>query len=297
MGRRVGDSLTRRFRRGELPSRRMSVAIHPQGEDIILSTSTHRLSVSVRGGRFLEYAIHGRNVLSTGGDWVQRGSTFWLGPHHAWPRIWPPDEAIDDEPYEVSIDARGVTMISPIVASFAARIRKRVEMQADGSLSMTYGVTAIDRSIQWSPWEVTRLRPGLCFFGTGRETAPIVDPVVAPIEPIVDGTVTWVPFEPGNDRFRTLLSDAAGWSGYAHDGLLLLKQFEPVDAAEFPPANGSLKIWWQNSDFMELEQLGPYRTIEAGEEIHYRTAWSLAELESDVEIAPRSASLRRRLPR
>src|SRR5688572_26294796 len=110
----------------------MSIDVETQGDSILVSTADHGLRVSARGGRVLEYTVGGTNVLSLWGDYVQQGSTFWLGPQHEWPIVWPPDHALDEAPYEVSITGTEVTLVSPIIASFGVQIRKRFEMLANG---------------------------------------------------------------------------------------------------------------------------------------------------------------------
>lgn len=274
----------------------MTAALRTEGSLHVLQTSTHRFAVDAAGGRIVEYALAGRNVVSMAGDRVQQGSTFWMAPQSAWPEIWPPSAALEVEPYEVERDGDAWVMRSPPVAELGVRVHKRFRMRPDGSVHVAYEVLALREGVAWSPWEVTRLRPGLCFFATGRPTE-LAETHVARIEAKVDGEVTWVPFAAGNDRFASLLADGAGWCGHARDGLLLLKSFPTVEPARYAPGNASIKVWWQNSEFIELEQIGAFEVLSPERPCSYEVVWKLVGLGPDVEIAAGSPSLRRHLPR
>src|SRR5688572_1701142 len=119
----------------------MTVDVEIEGEFVRLRSKDHSVRVSIRGGRILEYALGANNILSTWGDYVQQGSTFWLGPHHEWSTIWPPNAALDEAPYEVSVAGKtAVTFQSPAVEVFGIRIRKQFELLDDGTLALEYGV-------------------------------------------------------------------------------------------------------------------------------------------------------------
>lgn len=295
--RRLGRGVLPRVA-GILPA--MPTQFDRQDDTFVLRTATHRLVIARAGARIVEYATGGKNVLSTWGTYVQQGSTFWVGPQSAWPEPWPPSRVLEEDPYEpvggeVRNDVASVRLHSGSDADLGVAFEKEFTMYPDGSVRLRYTIVA-EREVMWAPWEVTRLRPGLCFYGPGAYLAPILDPAVPNVPAIEEDGVAWVPFETGNDCFRTHLADASGWCGYAHDGQLLLKQFPTVPAADFAPGNGSLKIWWQNSDFIELEQLGAQRRLQAGERDVYDVSWSLHALRPEVEVAPRSPSLSALLP-
>lgn len=260
------------------------------------TSAEHRLVVAHQGARVLEYSIAGHNVISSTGPFVQQGSTFWLAPQSAWPRAWPPPSAVDEAEYTHTRDGDAVVFTSPPVPEYGVVIEKRVALRSDGVVAIDYTATAQEKTVQWAAWEVTRLRPGLCVFATGRSEGAILDPEVPPIESVTWDGITWVPFPRGNARFRTLLADAHDWAGYAHDGLLFLKRFAPVAAHEFAPGNGSLKIWWQDSDFIELEQLGPYRELAPGQALTWHVEWSLAAIDREIPLEPGSPELVALLP-
>lgn len=270
----------------------MSVQVHAYGEVVVLCTKTHRLAVGSRGGRILEYSVRGRNVISMAGDFVQQGSTFWVAPQSAWPEIWPPSIAIEDAPHNIRVLDSSLLIEAPPAVDLGIAMRRTIEMREDGSLHFEYAIDPLDQAVTWAPWQVTRLRPGLCFYALGDHREPILDDVNENIAPIVDEGLAWVPFRPGNDHFATLLGDAAGMCGYAHDGLLLIKRYDPVPASAFAPGNGSLKIWWQDSDFIELEPIGSFETLVPGQTRRWSVTWSLTALGDEVAIAPNSPSLR-----
>jgi len=282
----------------------MASDLEHRDDRFVLSTATHRLVVSRHGGRIVEYSVGGRNVLATAGTYLQQGSTFWVAPQSHWETAWPPSEALDVEPYREfeghelerapgsTADLRLRSEADPALGVW---FQKDITLHADGSVRLRYAIHA-EREVTWAPWEVTRLRPGLCFFSPGAHREPILDPAVEAVEIVPDEGVAWVPFDAGNDRFRTLLADADGWCGYAHDGLLLLKSFPAVASSAFAPGNGSLKVWWQNNEFIELEQVGPHVVLTPGTPEVYDVAWQLQALGPEVEVAPRSASLAALLP-
>src|SRR5690606_28174287 len=126
-----------------------------------------------------------------------------VGPQSAWPEPWPPSRVLEEDPYEpvggeVRNDVASVRLHSGSDADLGVAFEKEFTMYPDGSVRLRYTIVA-EREVMWAPWEVTRLRPGLCFYGPGAYLAPILDPAVPNVPAIEEDGVAWVPFETGND--------------------------------------------------------------------------------------------------
>lgn len=263
------------------------------GTGVVFAGGGYRLVISAAGGRITEYSLEGTNALSTSGQFVQQGSTFWVAPQ-TWG--WPPPAPHDADPYTYAIESDEAVFTGG--ASEGVAFTKRVGMTDDGTVSLEYTLTAQAGAVSWAPWEVTRLAPTLCFFGTGPDAGAFDYGSTAPITPQVQGGVTWVPFEPGNTAQRTLLADAVGWSGCATGpaGLLFLKTFPDIPGTAFSEGNGEVKIWWEGNAFLELEQMGAYGMISAATPVTYAVQWTLTRLSPDVVVEAGSPSLAALLP-
>lgn len=255
------------------------------GAGVTFEGGGYRLVVAAGGGKITEYSLDGENVLASAGTDLQTGSILWIAPQSLWG--WPPPPAHNSDPYAYAIEGNEAVFTGAEAAGVA--MTKRFAMTDAGTVSITYTLSAGASAVQASAWENSRLVPTLCFFGTG--TDPVVNGDTGPgtlLEPTVDGAVSWVPWTPGNTEQRVVLADGAGWSGCATGpgGLLFLKTFPDIPGSAFAPGNGEIKIWWERSDFLELEQLGAYSSIAPGTPVTYAVEWNLSRLPADVPVAP-----------
>jgi hypothetical protein len=81
-----------------------------------------------------------------------------------------------------------------------------------------------------------------------------------------------------------------GWAAYARNGLLFVKRMKYEEGAEYPDYNSSVEVFTQ-AGFIEVESLGPMRTLKPGESAEHTERWSLhkdvkvGKTEAEVEAA------------
>jgi hypothetical protein len=93
--------------------------------------------------------------------------------------------------------------------------------------------------------------------------------------------------------FKFGLSVPGGWAAYAHSGSLFLKRFTFQPDASYPDNNVNVELY-TNHRFLELESLGPLRTLAPRAFLDYEEEWRLFKdvgpvvTEADVErvVAP-----------
>ncbi|MCR6651611.1 MAG: hypothetical protein NVV73_09020 [Cellvibrionaceae bacterium] len=78
-----------------------------------------------------------------------------------------------------------------------------------------------------------------------------------------------------------------------NNGLLLVKQFDPVAAELTAPGEAEVEIYGHGDKYhtyIEVEQQGVYSVIPPGDEIEWQVIWHLTEW-SDESVKPGSSKL------
>jgi len=83
----------------------------------------------------------------------------------------------------------------------------------------------------------------------------------------------------------TGLFNPAGWGAYIRSGQLFLKRTEVVAGAQYPDFGCNFELF-TNSDFLELETLGPLVTLLPGESTRHSEDWYLFDGLSSIESEP-----------
>jgi hypothetical protein len=69
-----------------------------------------------------------------------------------------------------------------------------------------------------------------------------------------------------DDESKFGVDSAQGWAAYLLDGTLFLKRFPHDGKGQYPDGGVTMEIY-SNSEFIEVEKLGPLTTIGPGQEI------------------------------
>lgn len=252
-----------------------------------------------QGGRVTRFELHGVNALSgpeqNRDNW---GSTFWPSPQEAWG--WPPTPALDKEPYAAEIEGSTLVLTSAVAAIGGGGATKRLRVIKRFRASLEPRAVSIDyviknegeRAERWAPWEISRVHPrGLTFFPSG--TGPLRMANLDTTE--VDG-IRWYQHDPSfvasDDLGKKLCADGAeGWLAHAGRGLLFLKTFEDVPAADqAPEPEGEIEIYGARN-YVEVEQQGRYTELAPGASLTWNVRWILRSIPNHVEVGIGSASL------
>jgi hypothetical protein len=256
------------------------------------------------GGRVTSLRQAGREVFTDASvNATNFGSTYWTSPQSDW--SWPPVAAVDTQPYSYTVDGASVTLVSAEADVGAAvggkhvTVTKRFTANFEReSIDIEYTLTNVGTSaISLASWEISRVAGGgLTFYPTGAvETTPIDPPHPGVIQVTHESGVTWfdhaASFSPGTNA-KLNADGTSGWLAHVTAGVLLLKTFEDVVPANQAPTEGEIEIFADASgNYVEVENQGPYVSIEPGATSTYKVTWFVRNLPSDVDVAAGSASL------
>ena len=247
------------------------------------------------GPRIIRYGyVGGQNFFveleedlgQTGGDgWrLYGGSRLWVAPED---RVY--SYGADNEPVEIEVSGSKLTAIAP-VENTGVQKRISVELADRGTEArVTYGLA--NRTI-WplriATWVLTMMNRG----GTAVTTLPprgTHPEILAPTNPLIvfaftnmsDPRWSWLEKyivlrqDPSNaDPEKIGLFNPATRGAYLLDGELFVKKFEASPDEEYPDMGSSFEVF-TNERFLELETLGPMRTLQPDESVEHVETWSL----------------------
>ncbi|MCY4189692.1 MAG: hypothetical protein OXD30_14555 [Bryobacterales bacterium] len=220
-----------------------------------------------------------------GDDWrLYGGSRLWVGPEDP---VY--SYGADNAPVQVEIAGNSLTAEAPVEHTGVQK-RIRVELAGEGSaVRVVYSLT--NRTI-WplrvATWVLTMMAPG----GTGIATLPprgTHPEILAPTNPLVvfaftnmaDRRWTWLEKyvvlrqDPHNsDPEKIGLFNPATRGAYLLNGELFVKRFAAAPGEEYPDMGSSYETF-TNERFLEIETLGPLRTLQPGESADHVEEWSL----------------------
>ncbi len=247
------------------------------------------------GPRIIRYGFEGgqnffveleEDLGKTGGDnWrLYGGSRLWVGPEDP---VY--SYGADNDPVQVEISGNRLTAQAPVEHTGVQKAIA-VELSDEGS-AVRVVYTLANRTI-WplriATWVLTMMAPG----GAGITTLPprgTHPEVLAPTNPLVvfaftnmaDPRWTWLEKyivlrqDPQNaDPEKIGLFNPATRGAYLLNGELFVKKFAASPEEEYPDMGASYETF-TNERFLEIESLGPLRTLQPGESIDHVEEWSL----------------------
>jgi hypothetical protein len=269
------------------------------------------------GPRVMRYGfVGGRNLFKEfEGGLGKSGEPEWQlrGGH----RIWAAPEdphltyAPDNGPVHIEIRGEVLEATQPVEERTGLEKQITVEMAATGtSVTVRHRLrNAGKKPVTVAPWSISMMAPGGAgihgFPPRGKHPA-----MLAPSNPLVMWAFTnlgdprWMLLE----KYLVLRQDPANavpqklgsfhrhtWGAYLLDGELFITRCEATgDPREYPDMGCSFETF-TNADMLELETLGPLRTLQPGESLTHTEHWSLhrgirlegwTDAELDRVIAP-----------
>lgn len=247
------------------------------------------------GPRIIRYGFEGgqnffveleEDLGKTGGDnWrLYGGSRLWVGPEDP---VY--SYGADNDPVQVEISGNRLTAQAPVEHTGVQKAIA-VELSDEGS-AVRVVYTLANRTI-WplriATWVLTMMAPG----GAGITTLPprgTHPEVLAPTNPLVvfaftnmaDPRWTWLEKyivlrqDPQNaDPEKIGLFNPETRGAYLLNGELFVKKFAASPDEEYPDMGASYETF-TNERFLEIETLGPLRTLQPGESLDHVEEWSL----------------------
>ena len=247
---------------------------------------------AAKGGKILSLKYGEREVISQL-RWPEAfGSTFWTSPQKEW--NWPPVPEYDKRPYTVEQKDGVLTLTSEVSERMKYRIRKGFAVdERDGAFVITYTIiNESDEVRRVAPWEITRVQNegGLIFF-----EAPVEGITPAGLMDFKDAFgAAWYQTDETNGN-RKVNADGKGWLAYYNNGLLLVKQFDDLDASQPAPDEAEIQVYVNRGKVhIELESQGAYTTLQPKESVNWTVRWYLQPSDLPVEPSEKLLKLARK---
>ena len=245
-----------------------------------------------KGGKILSLKYGEREAISQL-RWPEAfGSTFWTSPQKEW--NWPPVPEYDKRPYAVEQKDGVLTLTSEVSERMKYRIRKAFAVdERDGAFVITYTIiNESDEVRRVAPWEITRVQNegGLIFF-----EAPVEGITPAGLMNFKEAFgAAWYQTDETNGN-RKVNADGKGWLAYYNNGLLLVKQFDDLDASQPAPDEAEIQVYVNRGKaHIELESQGAYTTLQPKESVNWTVRWYLQPSDLPVEPSEKLLKLARK---
>ncbi len=246
------------------------------------------------GGKVASLQLDGREVLTPRSvDSVTYGSTFWTAPQ-TWG--WPPPRQMDGFPMQTRWEGDHLWLTGPVIPKVGLFLTKEIWIDpADTSvhLACTYR-NASPTSVPVAGWEISRSPKGGLAFLPGGEIQNKVGLTELNLQKI-DGTY-WldIPDRRYTRSGKVWIDGHGSWLAYAREGLLLVKRFKDLPPAEAYPGESDAEIYVDDDkSYIELEELGNWKTLEPGDSLRFEVSWRVAAIPSTVLVKPGSVELLR----
>ena len=223
-----------------------------------------------RGGKILSFRLGDEEILNQGRFPNSFGSTFWTSPQSEW--NWPPVAEYDTKPFEASVQDGRLVL--------------------NGQKSERFGYTILNESGQTrkvAPWEISRVANGGLLFFEAKSVEPANNMAGLPFTFEKKGA--WYVMDEAKEN-RKINADGTGWLAFANGKLLFIKKFQDLKAGEEAPAEAEIQIYANpGKTFVEVEEQGPYTTLEDGASVSWTVRWYL--LPYDGALTPSKALLQK----
>jgi hypothetical protein len=267
------------------------------GSDYTIALPSATLVADGPTGRITQLVVGGSNKLTTSSVHpINYGSSFWTAPQSVW--NWPPpldavDEMTPRTDYVHAIEGNAIVLTSPATAQGGESVSITKRFSADPQRDVLVLDFTIENTgtaaINAAPWQITRVVPqGFTFYPTGTAV------VKAEIPTTDVAGVTWLDYAAGVTAGTKNIADGAeGWLAHVDGGLLFLKVFPEISAAEAAPEEGEVEIYIDGpTSYVELEPQGVYAPIQPGETSPvWQVIWVVRSVPADVTVEVGSTAL------
>lgn len=262
-----------------------------EGKLVLELGSTYFEVTPEHGGRITSLRQSGAELLTLTGaeNYLDAfGSTFWPSPQR-WE--WPPPAEIDTEPYQASVDARGViTLLGQPNEATSLRVGKRfaADLTREG-IDIEYSMTNVgSEAVSWAPWEITRMpATGLAFWPTGGE--PFGETPLASTSALGH---TWCDPAQTEGEAKLFADGAGGYVAYLLGDRLLVKRFQDQPATAAAPGEAEVELYVNpDHSYVEVEHQGAYASIPPGATVTWKVSWYVRRLPAGVGSTPGSSDL------
>jgi hypothetical protein len=244
-----------------------------------------RMAGEAEGPFWENRALDGQLHDAAPDEWINfGGDKCWPAPQSAWirqqGREWPPPVAFDARPAQAAATEFGVTLTSPVDPGFGIQMVRHVELDAGQPILRirTEYRKLLGDALRVGIWAITQLREPERLAILLKENSQFADGYLGllaaqPAELKSDGRLLWLKRHTSEQVKIGTDGSSMVWVGA---GCALR-----IDAEAGPgeyPDGGCVTEIYTNPDplpYVELEALGPLRTLNAGERIERTTVYTL----------------------
>jgi hypothetical protein len=243
------------------------------------------------GARIVSFQQSGNEIIGSG------GSTFWTSPQSEW--SWPPVKEHHNLPYTVENSGDSLVLTSqPDSARGLQIIKTFIPDLKDTSILVRYTiVNTSDTTRAVAPWENTRtFKTAVMLYPKGvTDSITSVEIFSKPLLHNVEG-INWFTFDSsrtgGKEMGKLFAEGSEGWIANIYNGYVLIKKFPDIPLEQIAPGEGEIEIWADlGSNFMEMEQQGPYVTLQPGQKMYWEVKWYLRKLPTNVQAEEGNSEL------
>lgn len=277
-----------------------------------VSNGTTELLVTTDvGPRILSYQTEGRGNIfkimdeqcgdSDEEEWrIRGGHRFWLGPED-----WILSYHIDNRPVQWKQNGSSGELVIETVQTDPTAIRKTLGIRMAGDSSqVTIRHTATNEggsAVKLATWGLSVMRPG------GMALIPQPPLGEHPHEFLPNrGMVLWPYTDLSDPRFtfgtnfwflrqeedapptKIGLEHKQKWVGYLSEDLFFIKKITITPGETYPDGGCNFETF-TNESMLELESLGPLKTLGPGDSITHEEKWMLFPLDEEMTITSEQA--------
>ncbi len=238
-------------------------------------------------------ALHGRSPDPASTEWLNfGGDKSWPAPQSDWAtltaRAWPPPGAFDAAPVEMSVRREGVVMRSPVDPHFGIQTERVVRLEPGRpvmTVVTTYEKTA-GNPVTVGVWIITQLDHPVAVFALLPETSRFEHGYdrqsgdALPADLTIEGRLLSLARDP--DRSTKIGTDAERllWVG---EHQMLLIESPRIPGVPYPDRGSSAEIYTNPNPrtYVELEMLGPLRTLAVGDSLSQTNTYTLIPRRSE----------------
>lgn len=240
---------------------------------------------------------------------MQTAEGFWriYGGHRFWssPEAKPRSYSIDDKPVKVEVRENSLTVYGNPEVENSVQKEITIEPSSENGIQVVHKIENIGRwPIKLGCWALSVMRQG------GFAIMPLKPSKVDEEGLLPDRHVSVWPYTDLSDE-RLVLKDEyvfvrqnpeienpfkigamanPTWTAYWVDGIVFAKQFTQKEG-EYPDFGCNVEVY-TNADMLELETLGPLRTLGPSERIQHAEIWKIFDI---GELTPEAESIKDKL--
>jgi hypothetical protein len=213
------------------------------------------------------------------------------GGHRLWhaPEVGPRTHQPENEVIDVTEHQRGVTLSG--TADERTGVRKDIDISLAGDEPVVTVTHTLHNEGLWpietAPWEITQLDAGAkgVLPIAEREPGLVPDRSVAlwPYTDVADDRIVrssdaiWVDHDAdGDGKLKIGASGGDMWIGGVSHEVLFHKSISYDEDATYPDRGSTIEIY-TDENFLEIETLAPFSTVQPGDSLEHTVEWTLID--------------------